>query len=97
MFSQLSGSLEDDGQINTGYYGGDFKHLRPSSSTGNAARFQNNFTDVQTKKQTTAGFKSPSDVEHRQKIFEEEIIKRVKEIQRYVKSLHLQLKKTQSK
>ena len=32
---------------------------------------------------------------HRQKIFEEEIIKRIKEIQRYVKSLHLQIKKTQ--
>ena len=35
-------------------------------------------------------------VEHRQKIFEEEIIKRIKEIQRYVKSLHLQIKKTQA-
>ena len=33
---------------------------------------------------------------HRQKIFEEEIIKRIKEIQRYVKNLHLQLKKTQN-
>lgn len=76
----MSGSLEDDGPINTGYYGGEFKHLRPSSSTGNAARFHHNFIDVQNKKQATAGFKSPSDVEHRQKIFEEEIIKRVKEI-----------------
>ena len=28
-------------------------------------------------------------MERRQKIFEEEIIKRIKEIQRYVKSLHL--------
>lgn len=36
------------------------------------------------------------DVGHRQKIFEEEIIKRIKEIQRYVKSLHLQIKKTQA-
>ena len=35
-------------------------------------------------------------MEHRQRIFEEEIIKRIKEIQRYVKSLHLQIKKTQS-
>ena len=49
------------------------------------------------KGRATAGLKSPSDVEHRQKIFEEEIIKRVKEIQRYAKSLHLQLKKTQGK
>ena len=35
------------------------------------------------------------EAEQRQRIFEEEIIKRVKEIQRYVKTLHLQLKKTQ--
>lgn len=39
---------------------------------------------------------SNKNVEHRQKIFEEEIIKRIKEIQRYVKSLHLQIKKTQA-
>ena len=37
-----------------------------------------------------------ANIEHRQKIFEEEIIKRIKEIQRYVKSLHLQVKKTQA-
>ena len=43
----------------------------------------------------TAG-ESRSNVERRQKIFEEEIIKRIKEIQRYVKSLHLQIKKTQA-
>jgi hypothetical protein len=42
--------------------------------------------------QTTKKLK---DLEYRQKIFEEEIINRVKEIQRYVKSLHLTLKKTQ--
>jgi hypothetical protein len=36
------------------------------------------------------------DLDYRQKIFEEEIINRIKEIQRYVKSLHLTLKKTQS-
>lgn len=34
-----------------------------------------------------------SEVENRQKIFEDEIIKRIKEIQRYTKSLHLQIKK----
>ena len=72
----------------TNYYGPDTKQLRPSSSTGNAARFQHNFMDLQ-KRQGASGMKSPSEVEHRQKIFEEEIIKRVKEIQRYVKSLHL--------
>ena len=44
---------------------------------------------------TRAG-NTQSNIEHRQKIFEEEIIKRIKEIQRYVKSLHLQIKKTQS-
>lgn len=37
-----------------------------------------------------------ANIEHRQKIFEEEIIKRIKEIQRYVKSIHLQVKKTQA-
>ena len=94
MLSQLSGSMEDAEPTN--YYGADTKQLRPSSSTGNAARFQNNLMDIQ-KKPAAGRMKSPSEVEHRQKIFEEEIIKRVKEIQRYVKSLHLQLKKTQSK
>ena len=86
MLSQLSGSMEDAEPTN--YYGADTKQLRPSSSTGNAARFQNNLMDIQ-KKPAAGGIKSPSEVEHRQKIFEEEIIKRVKEIQRYVKSLHL--------
>jgi hypothetical protein len=32
-------------------------------------------------------------MEERQKIFEEEIIKRVKEIQNYAKTLHMHLKK----
>ena len=32
--------------------------------------------------------------ERRQRIFEEEIIKRVKEIQRYAKTIHLQVKKS---
>ena len=51
----------------------------------------------QTKKGSTSnGQKTLADVQHRQKIFEEEIIKRIKEIQRYVKNLHLQLKKTQN-
>lgn len=35
-------------------------------------------------------------IEERQKIFEEEIIKRIKEIQKYAKSLHLSIKKLQS-
>lgn len=35
------------------------------------------------------------DMEERQKIFEEEIIKRVKEIQNYAKTLHMHLKKLQ--
>ncbi|CDW76373.1 UNKNOWN [Stylonychia lemnae] len=35
-------------------------------------------------------------MEERQKIFEEEIIKRVKEIQKYAKTLHLSIKKIQS-
>ena len=34
-------------------------------------------------------------MEDRQKIFEEEIIKRVKEIQNYAKTLHMHLKKLQ--
>ena len=34
-----------------------------------------------------------ADYESRQKIFEDEIIKRIKEIQRYTKSIHLQVKK----
>jgi hypothetical protein len=34
-------------------------------------------------------------MEERQKIFEEEIIKRVKEIQSYAKTLHMHLKKIQ--
>ena len=42
---------------------------------------------------TLAKTKEFGDLRNRQKIFEEEIIKRVKEIQKYVKSLHLQLKK----
>jgi hypothetical protein len=33
------------------------------------------------------------EIENRQKIFEDEIIKRIKEIQRYSKSIHLQVKK----
>jgi len=36
-----------------------------------------------------------TDYESRQKIFEDEIIKRIKEIQRYTKSIHLQVKKGQ--
>ena len=36
-----------------------------------------------------------ADYESRQKIFEDEIIKRIKEIQRYTKSIHLQVKKGQ--
>lgn len=32
-------------------------------------------------------------IEERQKIFEDEIIKRIKEIQKYTKSLHLQIKR----
>ncbi len=35
------------------------------------------------------------EMEERQKIFEEEIIKRVKEIQSYAKTLHMHLKKIQ--
>lgn len=37
-----------------------------------------------------------SEFESRQKIFEDEIIKRIKEIQRYTKSIHLQVKKQQT-
>jgi hypothetical protein len=37
--------------------------------------------------------KKLADLENRQKIFEDEIIKRIKEIQRYTKSIHLQVKK----
>jgi len=33
------------------------------------------------------------EIENRQKIFEDVIIKRIKEIQRYSKSIHLQVKK----
>ena len=59
------------------------------------------FTDTQAKRQTTqlkgklaqggggGATQANSNAERRQKIFEEEIIKRIKEIQRYVKSLHL--------
>lgn len=64
------------------------------------------FTDTQAKRQTTqlkgklaqggGAIQANSNAERRQKIFEEEIIKRIKEIQRYVKSLHLQIKKTQA-
>jgi hypothetical protein len=36
------------------------------------------------------------EIETFQKIFQDEIIKRVKEIQKYTKSLHLQLKKQQN-
>ena len=39
------------------------------------------------------GSKRLADYESRQKIFEDEIIKRIKEIQRYTKSIHLQVKK----
>lgn len=78
-------------------------HLRPSNSTGGGGTQQlGTFTDTQTKRTTTdlknrliQNQQSSHDVGHRQKIFEEEIIKRIKEIQRYVKSLHLQIKKTQ--
>ena len=45
---------------------------------------------------TQAKTKEFGDLRNRQKIFEEEIIKRVKEIQKYVKSLHLQVKKNSS-
>jgi len=37
-----------------------------------------------------------AEFESRQKIFEDEIIKRIKEIQRYTKSIHLQVKKQQT-
>jgi hypothetical protein len=37
--------------------------------------------------------KKVHEMEERQKIFEEEIIKRVKEIQTYAKTLHMHLKK----
>lgn len=36
-----------------------------------------------------------NEIEDRQRIFEEEIIKRVKEIQNYAKTLHMHLKKLQ--
>jgi hypothetical protein len=39
--------------------------------------------------------KKVGEMEERQKIFEEEIIKRVKEIQNYAKTLHMHLKKLQ--
>jgi len=39
--------------------------------------------------------KRVTEIENRQKIFEDEIIKRIKEIQRYTKSIHLQVKKQQ--
>jgi hypothetical protein len=39
--------------------------------------------------------KKVTEMEERQKIFEEEIIKRVKEIQNYAKTLHMHLKKVQ--
>jgi hypothetical protein len=39
--------------------------------------------------------KKVHEMEERQKIFEEEIIKRVKEIQTYAKTLHMHLKKLQ--
>ena len=39
--------------------------------------------------------KKVGEMEERQKIFEEEIIKRVKEIQNYTKTLHMHLKKLQ--
>lgn len=82
-------------------------HLRPSNSTGGGTQQLGIFTDTQNKRQTTDlktrillqnnhNSNTTHDVGHRQKIFEEEIIKRIKEIQRYVKSLHLQIKKTQS-
>lgn len=38
--------------------------------------------------------KKVNEMESRQKIFEDEIIKRIKEIQRYTKSIHLQVKKS---
>lgn len=36
------------------------------------------------------------DLEERQRIFEDEIIKRIKEIQKYTKNLHVQIKKAQN-
>jgi len=81
-------------------------HLRPSHSTGGGTQQLGIFTDTQNKRQSTDlktrmllqnnNKNTTHDVGHRQKIFEEEIIKRIKEIQRYVKSLHLQIKKTQA-
>jgi hypothetical protein len=39
--------------------------------------------------------KRVNEIENRQRIFEDEIIKRIKDIQRYTKSIHLQVKKQQ--
>ena len=65
-------------------------HLRPSNSTGGGTQPIGTFTDIQNNRQTTDLKKrinqmannqaSSHDVAHRQKIFEEEIIKRIKEI-----------------
>ena len=75
--------------------------VRPSSSTENVPI--NNLTEksqnILQKKLNgvnTTNQKTIADMQHRQKIFEEEIIKRIKEIQRYAKNLHLQLKKIQN-
>lgn len=77
--------------------------MRAPASTGNPNNIQM-FTESQIKRatvdlKTRAGFnngggnksgkENTGNLERRQKIFEEEIIKRIKEIQRYVKSLHL--------
>lgn len=78
-------------------------YLRPCNSAGNTQIRM--FTESNPKRQTaelkgrqnigeTHKPLQQNNLERRQKIFEEEIIKRVKEIQRYVKSLHLQVKKT---
>ena len=85
----------------------ELNHLRPSSSAvmnkhslGGGA-----FTETQNKRSSmhlnskvrgVVGGGDHSAIERRQRIFEEEIIKRIKEIQRYCKSLHLQIKKTQA-
>lgn len=45
--------------------------------------------------QKTEVTKRVHEIENRQRIFEDEIIKRIKDIQRYTKSIHLQVKKQQ--
>jgi len=61
---------------------------------GGGLKAQNkNFPLNQQVSQQQIEVKRVQEVENRQKIFEDEIIKRIKEIQRYTKSLHLQVKK----